>query len=104
MPLRQCMESHTERELRGWLSWIVMNKERDAENPSPDQWYMMQIAQEIKRVLSKNPASIKLSNFKLSFKKPKPLSPEQVKSRWFGLVGYKGSTDGVNNGSRQPDS
>ena len=90
MPLEECMKSHTETQLKAWLVWIAKKREQDLAEPTPTQWYLMQIAAEVARVLSKNPRAIKTESFKIKFTKPKKLSLEQVKARWFGLVGYKG--------------
>lgn len=53
----------------------------------------MQVAQEVRRVLSSNPSSVKLKQFLLKPKGRKTRLSEaelaQVKSRWLGLVGLK---------------
>lgn len=56
----------------------------------------MQVAQEVKRVLSKEPGQIKVEHFKIPFviaAPPKPLSKAEIlrrqKMRWFAAVGYK---------------
>ncbi|MHC4687246.1 MAG: hypothetical protein ACYTEW_23490, partial [Planctomycetota bacterium] len=54
--------------------------------PSRSDQYLMQIAQEVRRVLSKDPEAIKLDHFKIRFelveKKPTPkLTRSQVSKR-----------------------
>lgn len=66
------MASHTERELILWLAYF------DALLDRPDRTdsYLMQIACEVRRVLSKKPGEIKLKDFRLRFetvKKEKPM-------------------------------
>ena len=61
--------------------------------PSRNDYYLMAIAAEVRRVLSKNPRRIKLLDFLLKFpKKNQPtLTQEQVaktsKNRWLGIIG-----------------
>ena len=66
----------------------------------------MQVAQEVKRVLSKNPREIKLASFIISFVKKRQKSKEEeaeleemnqavTKNRWFQAVGIlKRDTNG----------
>jgi len=56
-------ETHTEDEILAWFIWI--NQQYDVPNRS--DYYLMQIAQQVARVLSKEPKRIKLSDFKLKF-------------------------------------
>jgi len=92
------MTKVSHREYLLWLSYF----EVQTENPTTDQWYLAQIAQEVRRVLSKNKKSIKLKQFLLKFTKGKeqpkqPVDPQEatkvVRSRWFGRLGMKGSKD-----------
>lgn len=91
MPLRECMQKHTHREYLLWMAWLA----KQHDTPDRSDYYLMQIAAEIRRVLSKQPNKIKLEHFKLSTAgKPAPVQQretvEQSKARWAGLVGYKG--------------
>ncbi len=78
---------------REYLTWIVyLNGEWN--NPSRTDHYLMLIATEVRRVLSKRPNSIKLPQFKLNFDdgiKEKKLSKKEAskisKARWFGSLG-----------------
>lgn len=53
--------------------------------PDRHDYYLMQIAQEVKRVLSSKPSNVKMEQFKLDFQteepKPEKLTPEQVKQK-----------------------
>ncbi len=89
------MSSHTNREYEAWQVHLDdLEKE-----PSLHDWYLMQIAQEVCRVLSKRPNSIRLQQFKLKFEKKKKTlqTVEKVaaisKSRWFGFLGIKQKKD-----------
>ena len=70
MSLSECMNSHTERQFRTWIEWL----DSQWNEPSLTDHYLMQIATEVRRVLSKNPNDIKLDDFKIEFSKPKRAS------------------------------
>lgn len=63
----------------------------ELDTPNRSDYYLMQIAQEVKRVLSKKPGKVKLKDFLILFNKPKkkPLTLEEKtaesKSFW-GLM------------------
>lgn len=88
------MKSHTRRELRLWLVWL----RRQWDRPDRHDWYLMQLACEVRRVLSKKPASIKVQDFKLRFgtekTKSKPRTREEAaalsKAKWLGFVEIAG--------------
>lgn len=87
MPLRECMQKTTHREYLAWMDWL----DDQWEKPSRTDNYLMQIALEIRSVLSKNPRSIKLQHFLLKFLGKEPeLTPEQAtrqaKARWGGVI------------------
>ena len=98
MPIQQCMDTHTHRQYLTWLAWL---DHRDA-TPDPTQYYLMQIAAEVRRVLAKQPNSIKLDHFELQFGTVAPqiadpeLELKQSKHRWNALLGM-GSNDGSRN-------
>lgn len=46
-----------------WLEWLRM----DLERPGKSEWYAMQIACEVRRVLCKTPSAIKVGDFRLGF-------------------------------------
>lgn len=102
MTLEECMEKHTERDLIRWLSWFDMQLER----PRREDYYLMQIACEVRRVLSSKPNQIHLDDFQLKFKssvppsKPQPTAPsdkppfsqeelQKKKSVWGAMLGIK---------------
>jgi len=66
MPLGECMEKHTERQIDAWLQFFDVER----HNPSdPTLWYLMQIACEVvrSRVEPKSMSKIKIEDFKLRF-------------------------------------
>lgn len=76
----KCEISSTE-----FLRWKVY-LDRDAKKPTRDQHYFAQIAQEIRRVLHKNPSKVKLEDFLLEFtqkvqKAQQELTPEEKERR-----------------------
>lgn len=96
MPLRACMREHTHREYRTWTAWL----EKQWSEPSRSDHYLMQIAREIRYVLSKKKMPGTFTMFKIPFgwtKKVKPPTEKQkvsqAKSRWLGLLGIKRKQD-----------
>lgn len=95
MSLRECMEKHTEREMRVTLAWLEMQWDK----PSRTDWYLMQIAAEVRRGLVKKPSSVKTENMKIKFLLDRkrsaapPTSQEQMmmsKQCWLGAAGLLG--------------
>lgn len=93
MGLRECMEKHTERELRVWLEWLNLQM----DEPDRGDWYSMQIACEVRRVITllcqsrRDPTPV---DFKLKFQKGPQIKAESIeqaaqwaKAKWFGAVG-----------------
>ena len=89
MPLRRCMREHTHREYLTWIAWL----DEQWGKPSRSDNYLMQIAVEVQRVLSKSPNSIQLKHKLLRFVEPvlTTMAPEaQVaasKAKWFAVTG-----------------
>lgn len=77
-------------------------QEKNWGEPNKTEYYLMQIAQAVKQVLAKNPKRVKLSHFKMKFRKKgegkrmtaqqRKLSAGYAKARWFGIAGL--SPDG----------
>ena len=91
------MERWTHREYLTRLAWI----EEQWNFPSRSDQYLMQVAAEVRRVLSKKPDAVKLEHFKLKFgtvkRKPaqKLTKAQQVKmhfQRWVAVVTPRKST------------
>lgn len=86
----------TSSELMLWKAYIAW----EANAFHREDYYLAQIAQEVRRVLSKSPKKIKLDHFLLKFEtksskaRAKAESVEtrttRSKSFWFGIVGVKG--------------
>lgn len=88
------MERWTHRECRTRLAWL----DEQWNQPSRSDQYAMQIAMEVRRVLSKKPNAVELAHFKLKFglREVKPVPKlsmadltKQSKARWCGLVGLR---------------
>jgi ADP-glucose pyrophosphorylase len=95
MSLHECMEKHTEREMKVTLAWLEMQWER----PNRTDWYLMQIAAEVRKGLVKKPNSVKTENLKIKFvldrkrSAPPPTAQEQMmtsKQCWLGAAGLLG--------------
>ena len=56
----------THRQYAAWTEWDAIEESR----PSRADWYAMQTACEVRRVLAKRPGSIKLEHFRLRFEDP----------------------------------
>lgn len=74
VPLDEFMESISYEEYLIRLQWI----EDEFDRPNRSDHYLMLIAAEVRRVLSKNPNLIKLNDFKLNFKDPPELTLEEA--------------------------
>ena len=81
MSLKQLLTEMTHREFLMWL-WFF---EDDLENPSKTEQYLMQIAAEIRAGNVKNPRSVKMKDFHLRFKKPKPEQLSTTREQQAGL-------------------
>lgn len=83
----------TNRQFRTWLVWQGLSLNR----PGLQDFYLMQIACEVRRVLAKNPGDIKVSDFRLQFGKDEHTEQESVadrektaalaQARWIGSMG-----------------
>ena len=85
------MEEHTHREYLAWLAYL----EDQWNEPTLTDFYLMEIAAEVRRVLSKKPNDIRIGQFLLKFGKgsqaqQQPESVEAVKARWKGFVNPRG--------------
>lgn len=80
----------TYRQYKTWQAWLDLQW----DNPDRHDLYLMQIACEVRRVLSDKPNQIKLDHFHLRFKSPapkkRPHTPQSIaaaKSLWLSRVG-----------------
>lgn len=81
------------RQFRTWNRWF----EDSWNEPTLSDFYAMQTAAEVRRVLSKKPNDIKLEHFKMSFSKPKPVSKKVAAkakaarslASWKAILGIK---------------
>jgi hypothetical protein len=90
MTVRRLRRRMSNRELLTWLAWL----ESRWDTPGPREWYLMQVACEVRRVLSKKPEKIQPHHFKLRFRRDgqaPPADPREAaarsKSRWLAAVG-----------------
>lgn len=86
------MRKTTHRQYQGWLAWLA----QQWNEPDRHDWYAMQIACEVRRVLSQKPGQHQPDQLKIKFEERKPLSEEDkrrhaenVKAAWIGMVGGK---------------
>ncbi len=93
MSLRRCQKEVTHREYLTWEVWL----DEEWDKPSRSDNYLMQIAMEVERVLSKNPNKIQMKSKLLKFVAPvvPNLNPEarlaQSKAVWSAVTGKKPS-------------
>lgn len=96
MGLDECISKHTHRQYRTRLEWM----DEQWNHPTLNEYYLMQIAAEVRRVLAKHPNEIQSDHFKIKFKRAVAKSQEQAekdkqakitanKMRWAGFVGIK---------------
>jgi hypothetical protein len=80
----------THREFTTWQAWLA----EQWSVPSRGDYYLAQIACEVRRVLSRKPGKVLLKDFVLQFgdarAKPPPMTREQAaeaaKARWAGFM------------------
>lgn len=63
MPLEECIRKHTYRQMLTWMAYLG----EEWNQPDRSDHYLMQIAMEVRRVLHKNPSSVKLDDMKIPF-------------------------------------
>ena len=92
MPLRECMESHTDLERDVFLHWIFEHR----QDKTLTHWYLQQIAFEVRLANEKVKRRPKMEDFHMRFEKPKRMSPAEkedaikaAQSRWCACVGVK---------------
>lgn len=97
MSFDECLKKHTKKQIAAWLIYL---KER-WNNPTVTEFYLMQIAAEIRRTNAKHPKKIKLDQLRIRFQDAKkkvsrPLTPQERKARteaskalWLGLFKNK---------------
>lgn len=81
----------THRQFDAWRAWLALQWDR----PSRADWYAMQTACEVRRVLSSKPNSVRVEQFALQFKdqseRHQPADPAQAaqwsKAAWLGALG-----------------
>lgn len=103
MSVRQAKEEIDAAEFRNWNEFALLEAEEgfESEQHTPSIAYLKQIAAEVRRAFSKNPASVKLHHMDLEFRKQKktkakttvPVDPEAKliasKSAWLGWAGVR---------------
>lgn len=85
MTVRECIEKHTHKEYLMWMAYF----EEEWKQPQLRDYYLMQIAQEVRRVLSKNPNRVKMEDFKIQFQEAveqKGYDPELSKAVWTAIA------------------
>lgn len=86
MTVRECIDKHTYREYQMWMAYF----EEEWKEPTLSDYYLMQIAQEVRRVLSKNPNNVKLEDFQIKFQdkesEPKKYDPDLSRAVWTSIA------------------
>jgi hypothetical protein len=92
MPLRECMESHTDLERDVFLYWIGEHW----KDKTLTHWYLQQIAFEVRLANKRVRRTPKMDEFHMKFEKPKKMSHaarqaavKAAQSRWCAFVGVK---------------
>lgn len=74
----QYMRGHSHRQHLTWLAWLDLQWDQ----PDRSDYYLMQIAREVRRVLHKHPEKVTTEDFKIGFErkddKPKPPDPQHL--------------------------
>ena len=96
-PVQRCMVETSSRDFADWKRYRII----EMNTPDRVDYYLMNIAAEIRRVNIANPRNVKLADFVLPFTEdaPKGKKPptkkeieartEKSKSAWFALAGVK---------------
>ncbi len=101
MSVQRCKQETTATELVTWIEYLRIEKEKVLDVEKQD-YYLAQIASEVRRSFVKNPQNVKTSDFILSFKdskkEQKPMSKEEAvansKRYWFGITGFEENVNG----------
>lgn len=84
------MKSMTNREYEARLAWINL----DLNHPDKSDWYLMQVAAEVRKSWANKPNLVHLKDYKLSAEEStKPLSKEELtaisRARWYSMLNIK---------------
>jgi hypothetical protein len=88
MTLAEYLARVSHREHLLWVEHLRAEREAEWQTPTPEHWYLAQIAAAVSRVLARNPRAIRVEDFVLKFRvgPQKPASPEQSlawsKAKW----------------------
>lgn len=77
----------THRQLLAWDAFF----EADWNTPSKDNYYVMAVAAEVRRVLHNKPKEVELDHFKLKFGIPKPVRPMTTEEKIAAMEASKAS-------------
>jgi len=100
MSVQRVKKETTATELATWMQYLILEKNKVLDTDKLD-YYLAQIASEVRRSFVKNPATVKTSDFILKFENSnskKPLTKEEAtamsKRYWFSITGLKDNVDG----------
>lgn len=91
MTVQEVQSKTTSGEFMEWCAYMEMA----GTEPTPDHYYLAQIAAVIRQNKAKNPRSVRISQFLLEFKpatrskKTKKSTPANSKAFWMGSLGMK---------------
>lgn len=96
MSLQRCQRETTSNEFKEWCQFLS----DEWQAPKREDYYLAQIAAEVRRTIARNPQRVNVKDFLLRFKFPKKghvLTEKEKaqrlaasKARWFAIVGMKG--------------
>lgn len=100
MSLDECAQKHTKRQIAAWLVYL----KQKWDNPTTTEYYLMQVAAEIRRTKAKNPRRVKVQDLRIVFKsnknhrnmteEEKKRAAQASKNAWIGM--FKGKVKVVN--------
>lgn len=92
MSVQRCQEETTSTEFLDWLEYL----DWDVNAFHRENWYLAQIAQEVRRTISKSPEKVEIDGFlrkfvikKVSKKSTRKEAAEKSKRRWLSWAGIK---------------
>lgn len=95
MTVQECQQKMTSSEFIMWCEYLRGDYENNIFHRL--DYYLAQVACEVRRSFVKNPKSIKMQDFVIEFAKKKPKKKikksfdiEKSKAFWFGGLGLKG--------------
>jgi len=100
MSLDECLQKHTKRQIAAWLVYL----KQKWDSPTTTEYYLMQIAAEIRRTKAKDPRRVRIEDLRIIFRskrshrdmteEEKKQAAQASKNAWIGM--FKGKVKVVN--------